>query len=289
MTIEHQLEKQQRIEIPDKEIIEQKHNHGFFTPKKIIQFGELVGDYNPIHRIIEAAIKFKFKDTPVIGVHPDSIAGEISQDILDSLRKYNSLLNSLGQLTEFKKPLYPFTIPQWKIREIKYTPNGKEIRATIESTLNDEIKTITEASFGEDIAFRERDPNNFVYSDNTEIEKFEVSEFYRLTDSSHRNRIAYSHATALIPSTLLEFLTKLNTKLKTDVKGYNLRMDSRFYSQPQFGAARIDIYDVARKGRGNRVKYEFEGVFSQNGIPRVSSNITCMADGELDTKALLKS
>lgn len=289
MTLEVQVEKQQWIEIPDKEAIENKHSECFFTPERIIHFGDLIRDYNLIHRSTEAARKFGFKETPVIGVHLDSIAGEISQDILESLRKSSPLLNSLGQLTEFKKPLYPFTIPQWKIREVKYTPDGKEIRAKIESIFNDEVKTITEAYFGENTAFTERDPNNFVYSNKTGIEKFDESEFYRLADASHRDRVAYSHATTLIPSIVLEFLGKLNAKLGKDVKGYNLRMNSRFYSEPQIGAARIDIYDLARKGRGNRVKYEFEGVFSQDGIPRVSSTITCMGDGELDTKALLRN
>lgn len=270
----------------DKEILA-SINGITLSREDIAKFGDVVHDHSPIHRDIEVARKFGFEDTPVIGVHSAAIGGRLSKDLLSVMQGDKTFYFTNSSVT-LRDPIYPEEPINWIIDNEQGDEESRSYRLVVPHS-NPELKSRVElvAEFRTTRpSFIEHNIEKFVYSENIEFTQKEIREYYEGLRENPLREVAFSHGIARIPSTLLSFVGDLNKFHGTDIGGKNITMKSSSYDEISVGKGVIDIYEVEKKGRGNKVFYTFQGVLYQNGKPILESEVKTLANGELDVRAL---
>jgi hypothetical protein len=270
-----------------KEILE-SINGITLSEEDIAKFGDAVHDFSELHRKKEEAIKFGFKTTPVMGVHLASIGGRISRNVLASMRTPDQELYFTEQQATFRDPVYPGEPIIWRIGEEDQEEGSRSYRLVIpneEPGKKPRVELHTKFST-ERLTFTPLEQNKQVYSEEIEISPKEIKAFYECLREKPAKEVPFNLGTGRVPSTLLTFLRELNRVHGTQIGGKNIEMISRAYDELDAGKARVDVYEVEKRGKGNRVSYTFEGVLYQNYFPRVSAQVKTFTNGELDTKAL---
>ncbi|MBI2452303.1 MaoC family dehydratase [Candidatus Pacearchaeota archaeon] len=259
------------------------------TREDIAKFGDVVHDYSPIHRDVETAKKHGFiKDTPVIGVHLAAIGGRISRNLLSIMQTPDKKFYFTTKTVTFRAPVYPGEQINWIIEEEQGEEDSRSYSLIIPNAepekkpgveLLSEFKTSRPSPQTYDL-------EKLVYREEIEITPKEVKEFYEGLREEPLKEVPFSLGIARIPSTLLSFVGELNKIHGTNIGGKNIEMKSTSYEDLQTGKGRVDIYEVLKKGRGNRVSYIFQGVLYQNEQPIMESEITTMTNGEIDIRSL---
>jgi len=272
------------------EKIEEDINSITLTQEDIEKFGDIVGDHSPIHRSTKAAKKMGFEDTPIMGVHLAAIGGRLSREFLETVRQENPGMNYVGQKVIFRKPVYPGGIrkPKWRFDGIEF--NERELTTKIVAEKGDSVHVELESRFSQNLPeIPQYDENNLVYRELRMIDPDSVRDFYKhlKEESPIERKVSFAHGVSLVPSTLLDFLKELNTKGE-EFMGANREMDSEFYGEISAGETEIEIYqhdEKINKKRGIYI-YTFDGVLSQQDIPRLRTRVKCVMNGELNIRSL---
>lgn len=67
--------------------------------------------------------------------------------------------------------------------------------------------------------------------------------------------------------------------------GANVKMWSTAHDDLQSGPSQIKIYEVESRPNTKRSFYTFEGVLSQEGVPRLTTKVITMVNGSFDVNA----
>ena len=258
------------------------------TREDIAKFGDVVHDNSPIHRNADDARQHGFDDTPVIGVHLAAIGGRISRNLLAIMQTPDKMSYYTRQEVTFRDPVYPNEPINWTIADEIIDDTMRSYRLMVPSS-NPSAKPRVELTSVFSTAkpeFQRRGISKLVYQEKVKIVPHEVEEFYHCLKESPLKDVAFSHGVAIIPSTLLSFLAELNKLSGTEIGGKNISMGSQMYEDLEVGDGIVEVYQVAKKGRGEKVFYTFDGVLYQNGTARISSEVKTLTNGELNTEAL---
>jgi len=101
------------------------------TRESIAEFGDVVHDYSEIHRDLEVAKKFGFRDTPIIGVHSAAIGGRVARNILSVTKSPDSELYFTGQNVKLSSPIYPGEQINWELVQGKSTNESISYRLIV--------------------------------------------------------------------------------------------------------------------------------------------------------------
>ncbi len=270
----------------DKEVLE-SINGITLSREDIARFGDVVHDYSPIHRNVEVAKQFEFTDTPVIGVHLASIGGRIARNLLSVMQSPDKTFYFASQEVTFRDPVYPGEPINWRIDTEQGGENVRSYRLIVphsDSTKKPRVELVSEFST-ERPSPRTYDPEKLVYRQDIDITPEEVRDFYEGLREAPVKEVPFSLGIARVPSTLLSFVNDLNATSGKNIGGKNIGMKSTSYGELRTGKTRIDVYEVAKLGRGNRVSYTFQGVVYQNGQAIIDSEVRTFTNGEIDTNA----
>lgn len=250
--------------------------------EEVIEFADIVHDYSPAHREMQAAAAMGFEDTPVVGVQLAALGAKISSRIV---RDKGASLNYIGQKVTFKNPVYPGEKITWrKKREIDVGADG-EVKVYLEIPGDTGTRVQMESTFSPNwpVAVQEDDKRKLVYNQSISITPQEVADFYRFRGEDYSaETVPPSLGIARIPSTLLSLLTEVNRITGGTMYGTNRKMESRMFGAIKPGEARVNVYFLGGRQAGNSTICEFSGELYQEGSVLIHSDVTSLINGRLD-------
>ncbi len=237
-----------------------------FTLDGIIGFGDRARDFTPLHRDRTEARRMGFEDTPVIGADLAARAACLARETEPGP------LNI--QVITFHQPVYPS-------KEVKFyaAPCG-----IIE--IGEETMCVDATHEHKVMSPQPRDRTQLVYQERGFWDRRRGEELRRFLDTQEKEDLVV--IVAIAPSTLLQYLTRLNEKLNTcEPGGINRSMETIVYrSFCDAGPLDVCVYEERHRPVRDKHMYVFGVDLIDSDEIVARSRITCMTNTALDTRSL---
>ncbi|MEK6893576.1 MAG: hypothetical protein AABX07_05230 [Nanoarchaeota archaeon] len=170
---------------------------------KLPVFGDLICDWNPLHRDRSVAKSMGFKDTPVFAVWIEAKAEEYlrTHNLTEGIE--GQPLFYIGHSFKFKEAVYPEQYITFYRGERKSTASGVEVQVTAS---NDEGMQVLDSKviFGAAFPKFEEPSGEITHVRSCEFSYKEHTDFHNLVEQPVRIGISYAHLASNIPAALLE-------------------------------------------------------------------------------------
>ncbi len=259
--------------------------------EKIRLFGEVIEDYNAIHRLPEKAMKIGLRDTPIMGSHTAAYAEQFAQRVVERINELgrNPRLMVIGQDITFSGFAYPDESILWNV--IGYRDSKTSLNLQLLGTnINDEEIAKTQVKLGLKLPEKPEIPQDPIFTRTYRFDDERITDFYNCVGVRNPNGAPISLPGLFIPSTLLSLLREQTLEMT----GINNSMNIDYLASPEKGIpVRIDIFPMKRDPRelhdpkNRRTAYLYrnlECLCSQNGKLVSRGEITCTTPYKLNLR-----
>lgn len=259
----------------------------------LLEWAYLAHDFNRIHIFSEYAKEAGFETTPI---HGTLVAAGFEQYVRGLCRAINKITGKnlvySGQTVKFSKPSYAGRWKSgrinWNLEEVAKAGEGVDLKAFGINSRKQQAMLCPFTKLRTSLEKPDPDyitlftaPHNILERSNIEIKEEEKNSYYGCFGKKPGDGLFIMYPSALIISTVL----KLSSRRTGKPEGTYRRMDLNFHNEPELGIfeTMIRMPSSPRKvddGEGEKYRYKFETLCTQNGKPIVSGRVICYSPDE---------
>ncbi|MBX4196235.1 hypothetical protein KW805_01465 [Candidatus Pacearchaeota archaeon] len=252
------------------------------SSEDITSVGDMIKDYNPIHRSKELAIKKNLLDTPLMGAHTAIYGAQFIQGVTDRMKKFwGADIQVVSQKSRFPSPIYPGDKIKWQIVNFKEIP-GKNIDLAITGYRKRDNESKEAVNLTASLGNRYFIPEIRgvpIYSQSYLITEELIRNLHQRTGGNSSEKPLAIFATSYVPTTL----TNLLLEKANSLEGTNASMNFKFTGELQPGELTVDIYKFEKtRPRGGAYWYNMDAHCRQGGKSVAYGTMLAIADQDVE-------